>query len=65
VPIEHAEQRVRRLSELHANIQDAFNEYGVQILSPHFEAQPENTVTVPKAKWYSAPAAQLKDKDKN
>jgi small-conductance mechanosensitive channel len=65
VPIEHAEQRIRRLSELHANIQDAFNEFGVQILSPHFEAQPENTVIVPKSKWFSAPAGQPGDGNKS
>jgi small-conductance mechanosensitive channel len=56
VALEHAEEKVRRLSELHANIQDAFNEFGVQILSPHFEAQPSDTITVPKSKWFSAPA---------
>jgi small-conductance mechanosensitive channel len=58
VPLERAEERVAKLSELHANIQDAFNEYGVQILSPHFESQPENSVVVPKSKWYSEPAAK-------
>ncbi|HSE39285.1 MAG TPA: mechanosensitive ion channel family protein [Acidobacteriota bacterium] len=56
VPLEKAEERIRRLSELHANIQDAFNEYGVQILSPHFESQPSSTIVVPKSKWFSAPA---------
>jgi small-conductance mechanosensitive channel len=44
------------LSELHAQIQDTFNEFGVQIMSPHFEAQPEGTIVVPKAKWHAAPA---------
>ncbi len=29
------------LSALHANIQDAFNEAGVQIMSPHYETDPE------------------------
>ena len=29
-------ERVATLSALHANIQDAFNEHGVQIMSPHF-----------------------------
>ncbi len=62
VAIENPLERIRRLSELHANIQDAFNEYGVQILSPHFEAQPEGTIVVPKSKWFSAPAAQPETK---
>jgi small-conductance mechanosensitive channel len=58
VAIENPRDRIRILSELHANIQDAFNEYGVQILTPHFEGQPEATVVVPKSKWFSAPADQ-------
>jgi small-conductance mechanosensitive channel len=56
----HLEQGANRaavLSELHAQIQDAFNEFGTQIMSPHFEAQPEKPVVVPRSKWYSAPAA--------
>jgi len=45
------------LSELHAKIQDAFNEFGVQIMSPNFEDQPEQKVWVPKQNWFDAPAA--------
>lgn len=43
-------------SELHQNIQDTFNEYGVQILSPHYENDPHAPVVVPKHRWYEAPA---------
>ena len=43
-------------SALHANIQDVFNEHGVQIMSPHFIAQPDQAVLVPKDKWFDAPA---------
>jgi small-conductance mechanosensitive channel len=42
--IERPEERVRVLSALHAEIQDAFNEARVQIMSPHFESQPETPV---------------------
>jgi small-conductance mechanosensitive channel len=49
-------ERVATLSALHANIQDAFNEHGVQILSPHFVLQPANAVVVPPGDWYAAPA---------
>lgn len=56
VRIEHAPQRFQMLSELHANIQDIFNQHGVQIMSPHFEGQPESRVVVPPAKWHEAPA---------
>ena len=44
------------LSELHGHIQDVFNEYGVQIMSPNFEAQPEVAVLVPRERWHAAPA---------
>jgi small-conductance mechanosensitive channel len=53
---EDAAHRVFVLSDLHGNIQDAFNEHGVQILSPHFMLQPEKAVVVPKEQWWSAPA---------
>ncbi len=43
-------------SALHENIVDAFNEHGVQIMSPHFIDQPEQAVLVPKDKWYEPPA---------
>ena len=46
------------LSRLHAEIQDAFNEYGVQIMSPNFEAQPDAKVWVPREHWDSAPAGK-------
>ena len=46
------------LSRLHAQIQDAFNEFGVQIMSPNFEAQPEHKVWVPKDQWHAEPAAK-------
>jgi small-conductance mechanosensitive channel len=51
------EKRMLRLySALHANIQDVFNEHGVQIMSPSYEADPETPKIVPPAKWYEAPA---------
>ena len=44
-------------TRLHRNILDVFNEFGVQIMSPHFEVQPQAAVLVPKEQWYAAPAA--------
>jgi hypothetical protein len=41
---------------LHSNIQDVFNEFGVQIMSPNFVLQPEEAVMVAKENWYTAPA---------
>lgn len=43
-------------SRLHANIVDAFNAQGVQIMSPHYMTQPDRDVVVPKAKWFEPPA---------
>jgi hypothetical protein len=57
VHLDRAEQRIRALSDLHANIQDVFNEYGVQIMSPNFVAQPAEKIWVPKDQWRAAPAA--------
>jgi len=45
------ERRIPVLAELHAHIQDCFNENGVQIMSPHFMMQPDQPVTVPHAMW--------------
>jgi small-conductance mechanosensitive channel len=44
------------LNELHSHIQDVFNEYGVQIMSPNYEADPADKKFVPKEQWYPTPA---------
>lgn len=43
-------------NELHANIQDVFNEFNVQIMSPNFVMQPEGAVMVAQENWYTSPA---------
>lgn len=43
------------MSRLHANIQDRFNESGVQIMSPHFVIQPADPVVVPRTGWFEKP----------
>ncbi|QTD35889.1 mechanosensitive ion channel family protein [Pseudomonas fluorescens] len=53
--------RAELLSMLHANIQDVFNEYGVQIMSPHYLGDPEQEKRVPKDNWFAAPAKEPKD----
>jgi small-conductance mechanosensitive channel len=45
------------LSDLHKNIQDTFNEHGVQIMSPNYEADRQAPTVVPKERWYEKPAA--------
>jgi small-conductance mechanosensitive channel len=49
--------RLHVLGALHASIQDAFNEFGVQILSPHYEEDPAQPAVVPREKWHLPPAS--------
>jgi small-conductance mechanosensitive channel len=56
VILENPAERVRVLSQLHGHIQDVFNEYGVQIMSPHYRADPPQPVVVPREKWHLPPA---------
>ncbi|HAT09581.1 MAG TPA: mechanosensitive ion channel protein MscS [Planctomycetes bacterium] len=55
--IEQVEARLGVLSDLHAQVQDAFNEFGVQIMSPHFNSQPAQNVLVPPGGQAPPPAA--------
>jgi small-conductance mechanosensitive channel len=41
---------------LHQNILDVFNEYGVQIMTPAYEGDPDSPKVVPKTRWFAAPA---------
>jgi small-conductance mechanosensitive channel len=53
-----ASRRLALYSALHANIQDVFNEHGVQIMSPAYESDPDSPKVVPPDQWYAAPAAK-------
>lgn len=48
--------RAEVINLLHANIQDVFNEYGVQIMSPHYLADPAQEKIVAKQDWNRPPA---------
>ena len=50
-------RRAEALSQLHANIQDVFNENGVQIMSPHYVEDPAAPQVVPAGPWF-APGAE-------
>jgi small-conductance mechanosensitive channel len=54
---ENPHARLATMSALHANILDAFNQYGVQIMSPNYEADPEHPKVVPPERWHAAPAS--------
>jgi small-conductance mechanosensitive channel len=47
---------VQTYSDLHQNIQDAFNEFGVQIMSPHYMLDPKAPAVVARERWYEPPA---------
>jgi small-conductance mechanosensitive channel len=55
----HPEERVRILDRLHGHIVDCFNEYGVQIMSPHYEADPPAPAVVPPERWHAPPARTM------
>ena len=56
VTITEPSRRIAILSDVHASIQDVFNEFGVQIMSPNYEADPAQAKVVPPGKWFEAPA---------
>jgi small-conductance mechanosensitive channel len=49
-------KRLAMLDELHGHIQDVFNEHGVQIMSPNYEADPAEPKLVPPENWHRPPA---------
>ena len=50
--------RAEVLDALHGNIQDVFNEHGVQIMSPHYMMDPATNKVVPPDQWFTPPARQ-------
>lgn len=56
VSLAHQEDRLVTMNALQANIQDAFNEYGVQIMSPNYVLDPGAPKVVAKNDWFAAPA---------
>lgn len=56
-------------SKLHANIQEKFNEGGVEIMSPHYHAMRDgNTTTIPEdylAEDYQAPSFRVTKNDES
>jgi small-conductance mechanosensitive channel len=52
------EKMAASYSELHQNIIDVFNEYGVQIMSPNYVADRAEPAIVTKDRWYAPPSKQ-------
>jgi small-conductance mechanosensitive channel len=55
---DQVDRMMQLYTQLHRNIQDVFNEYGVQIMTPAYENDTPEPKIVPKAKWYTAPAKE-------
>ena len=53
-----ARAMARLYTALYRNILDVFNEYGVQIMTPAYEGDPERPKLVPKERWFESPARQ-------
>lgn len=59
----NAKTRADAITALNANVIDIFNEYGVQIMSPHYLADPSSAKVVPRSAWHTAPATPPKPAD--
>ena len=46
----------RLYAELHRSVLDVFNEYGVQIMTPAYIADPAEPKVVPRDRWFAKPA---------
>jgi small-conductance mechanosensitive channel len=62
VCLDRQESRLLTLDALHAHIQDLFNEYGVQIMSPNYVLDPAVPKVVAKRDWFAAPAGHESEK---
>jgi small-conductance mechanosensitive channel len=50
-------------TDLHRNIQDIFNEHGVQIMTPNYVADTAAPKVVPPEQWYTSPATKPESGD--
>jgi small-conductance mechanosensitive channel len=50
--------QARLYAALHRNVLDVFNEYGVQIMTPAYEGDPEAPKVVTRDAWFAPPAAR-------
>jgi small-conductance mechanosensitive channel len=58
VCLEDPASRAVVLDQLHGHVLDAFNEHGVQIMSPNYEADPAGPKIVPPDRWFASPATK-------
>ena len=53
-----ASRMMELYTEMHRNIQDVFNENGVQIMTPAYESDPVEPKVVSKEQWYTPPVKE-------
>ena len=58
---DNAQAMLALYTDLHRHILDLFNEYGVQIMTPAYQSDPEVPKVVPKERWFTAPAPHERD----
>jgi small-conductance mechanosensitive channel len=58
---DNAQAMASLYTDLHRNILDAFNEYGVQIMTPAYEGDPGEPKVVPKDQWFKSPANRIRE----
>jgi small-conductance mechanosensitive channel len=51
-----ANDMIGQYDALHGHIQDVFNEYGVQIMTPAYEGDPAEPKIVPRERWHEKPS---------
>lgn len=61
IALDEPRRRLEILNDLHGKVQDVFNTYGIQIMSPNYRCDPEIEKLVPVDKWYPAPAKKPQD----
>ncbi len=54
---DQAQAMPRLYAALHRSVLDVFNEYGVQIMTPAYEGDPDTPKVVPPEQWYLEPAS--------
>jgi len=50
-----ASKMMKLYTEMHRNIQDVFNENGIQIMTPAYREDPPEPKVVPKEQWFTPP----------
>jgi small-conductance mechanosensitive channel len=63
--LERTEERLPVLAKLLPNIQDVFNEYGVQLTSPHYIAWPPEPVQAPKEQRNDPPSPKPEGQERS